>query len=65
MSDFEGKKIKITFGENEGWASDIGLYIKEENGFIVYRNQNSKKIRYANLRYVKFIEIMGEANEQK
>lgn len=63
MKDFEGKILKITCDNVQGWVVSTGYYIKQEGNFLVIKEKSSNKIKYLNERYIKTIEIAGDLNE--
>ena len=64
MKDFEGKILKITCDNVQGWVISTGYYIKQEGSFLVIKETNSNKIKYLNEKYIKVIEIVGDLDEQ-
>ena len=63
MKDFEGKVIRMSVDNIQGWVITTGCFIKQEGSFFVIKENNSNKIRYINERYIKNIEIVGDIHE--
>ena len=65
MKDFEGKRLRLTYQSNQGCVAETGSFVRREDPFLVIISNINRQLKYVNLAYVKTVEILGEATDER
>ncbi len=65
MKDFEGKRLRLTYQSSHGCVAETGSFVRKEDPFLIIISTVNKQLKYINLAFVKTVEILGEATDER
>ncbi len=65
MKDFEGKRLRLTYQSSQGWVAETGSFVRMEDPFMIIISSINKQLKYVNIAFVKTVEILGEAIDER